>query len=165
MSQAERLERIKIVSVTIDTPHLLTMVQGLFLEYAQSLSFSLCFQNFNEELSTLPGSYAPPSGRIFVAKVDGVCVGCVALHSIGDNQCELKRLYVKREYRHWGLGRLLTNKTIEAARRIGYHRVYLDTINTMVAAIKLYESVGFVKTEPYRENPIPGAVYMVLELR
>ena len=139
-------------------------VRAIFEEYEKWLGFDLCFQNFEEELATLPGDYAPPSGRLYLAVDDGRIAGCVALRRFGPGVCEMKRLYVRSEFRGQGLGRLLATTVIDDARRIGYQRMCLDTLPSMGAAIHLYESFGFVEVEPYRVNPIEGARFMELVL-
>ena len=139
--------------------------RALFLEYAASLSFHLCFQSFDKELEGLPGDYAPPAGRLLLAEHEGKIAGCVALHKIGDGVCEMKRLYVRPEFRGKALGRALAERVIKEARAIGYARMRLDTIvGQMDAAIALYRELGFREVAPYRENPIAGAIYMELKL-
>jgi putative acetyltransferase len=134
-------------------------IRQLFTEYQQSLGFELDFQNFQQELDTLPGAYAPPRGRILTEPG-----GCVALRPLDEQTCEMKRLYVRPEKRGTGLGRRLAQQIIEEARQIGYQRMVLDTLSTMESAIALYRSLGFRETEPYCYNPFPNAVYMELQL-
>lgn len=140
-------------------------VRGLFLEYAQSLGFSLCFQSFDEELKNLPGDYAPPSGRLLLLRHHSRAAGCVALHRLQEKICEMKRLYVRPDARGHGYGRVLVERVISAARRIGYERMRLDTVpSSMKDAVELYQRMGFKEIPAYRLNPIEGALYMELEL-
>lgn len=136
----------------------------LFEEYAESLDFDLCFQDFEKELTELPGAYAQPEGVILLAAVDETIAGCVALRKLGDGICEMKRLYVRPSYRGSGVGRRLAEEVIAEARRIGYRSMRLDTVPTMVEATVLYKSLGFTEVEPYRHNPIDGALYFELKL-
>ena len=137
----------------------------LFEEYAASLNFSLCFQGFDRELAELPGTYAPPRGRLLLAKVDGLSAGCVALRPLGDDVCEMKRLFVRPGFHGQGLGRRLAVAILEEGRAAGYAAIKLDTVPSMAAAQGLYESLGFREIPPYRENPIEGARYLELQLR
>ena len=142
-------------------------VRELFREYAAGLGFDLAFQNFDRELASLPGEYAPPSGRLLLAEDAGRAAGCIALHRFGDGQtCEMKRLYVRPEFRGRAVGRSLVARLIAEAREIGYRRMRLDTIaGEMDAAIALYRSFGFREIPPYRTNPQPGAFFLELDLR
>ncbi len=147
----------------------ITHARGLFLEYAQSLVFSLCFQNFDKELANLPGEYAPPDGRLLLAEYEGQLAGCVALHKLGSEAgsdvCEMKRLYLRPQFRGKGLGRALADRIIAEARIIGYKRMRLDTVEpVMKDAVEMYRKIGFREIAPYCENPIAGALYMELEL-
>ncbi|MCU0395943.1 MAG: GNAT family N-acetyltransferase [Chitinophagaceae bacterium] len=136
----------------------------LFTAYQQELGVDLCFQGFREELENLPAMYGPPHGRLLLAREGAETLGCVALRPKGDSTCEMKRLYVKPESRGTGAGRLLASSIVDAARQLGYERMVLDTLNTLQPAIRLYESLGFTICEPYYHNPLPGVVFMQLEL-
>ena len=148
-----------------ETPAQLEQARELFLEYAESLGFSLCFQHFDKELSGLPGDYAPPDGRLLLAQHDGEPAGCGALHRIDGCAGEMKRLYIRPKFRGRGLGRTLAERILAEAASIGFQRIRLDTVQgTMDDAIGLYRRLGFREIPPYRENPIAGALYMELEL-
>jgi ribosomal protein S18 acetylase RimI-like enzyme len=136
----------------------------LFLEYAKSLDFELCFQDFDKELAELPGSYAPPDGRLYIAKYYNKTAGCIALRKFKDGVCEMKRLYVRPQFRGHNIGKKLVELLIEEARKIGYMKMVLDTVPSMQTAQKLYKSFGFHEIKPYRINPIKGAVFMELVL-
>ncbi len=137
----------------------------LFEEYAASLGFSLCFQNFDQELKNLPGDYAAPDGRLLLAVENDELAGCIALRKLSDGACEMKRLFVRPAYRATGLGRFLVGSLIDEARKLGYTQMRLDTIpGKMDKAIVLYQSIGFVEIEPYCQNPVEGAKFMELKL-
>ena len=142
----------------------LPAVRELFVEYAGSTGLDFCFQNFDQELTELPGRYAPPSGRLLVATTGQQAAGCVALRLLEGNICEMKRLYVRPAYRGQRVGYQLAVAVIEAARGIGYGRMRLDTLASMNTAIGLYESLGFQRIAPYYANPIADAVYLELKL-
>src|SRR5262245_6228372 len=144
----------------------LRLTHPLFREYADSLGVDLCFQNFEKELAELPGDYAPPNGRLLLALRDAELAGCIALRGIGDGVCEMKRLFVRQEFRGKGIGRSLIEAIILEAKEIGYERMRLDTIPPkMNDAIALYRSFGFQEIEPYYNNPVPGAKFMELDLK
>ena len=138
--------------------------RALFREYADSLGFDLSFQDFESELATLPGEYAPPGGQLLLARENEQLAGCVGVRPFAPGTCEMKRLYVRPAFRKCGLGRALAVAAVEAGRRIGYARMCLDTVPWMTEAIALYRSLGFVTIPPYRANPIAGAVFMELAL-
>jgi ribosomal protein S18 acetylase RimI-like enzyme len=163
---------------TTDTPTLtlspptnpedLEALRGLFREYAQQLGVDLCFQNFDDELAQLPGDYALPRGQLLIARVDGAVAGCCALRPLDSsdypNASEMKRLYVRRAFRGFGLGRQLAEATLDAARQAGYACVLLDTLDDMESARALYADLGFVEIPPYYYNPVPGANYLKVDI-
>lgn len=140
----------------------------LFREYADSLGLDLAFQNFDDELAQLPGDYAAPRGALLLAYVDGALAGCCALRPLDNadipNAAEMKRLYVRRAFRGFGLGRQLAETILDAARQAGYASVLLDTLDDMEAARNLYADLGFQSIEPYYHNPIPGAHYLKADI-
>jgi putative acetyltransferase len=148
-----------------ESPAQVAQARELFLEYAHSLGMNLCFQNFEQELSDLPGHYSPPSGRLLLAEYEGQLAGCVALHEWEPGICEMKRLYLRPSFRGKGLGRVLAEAIIAEARNIGYQRMRLDTIEPIMKdAVEMYRKLGFREIAPYRPNPIAGAMYMELQL-
>jgi len=142
----------------------LPLVSQLFREYAGSLDIDLCFQNFEAELASLPGKYAPPEGRLLLAWDANDVVGCVALRPIGAASCEMKRLYIKPQARGQRLGHRLAERICQEAREAGYLRICLDTLPAMTAALQIYRSLGFKQIEPYVFNPVDGALFLGLEL-
>lgn len=146
----------------------LDALRAIFREYAASLNVDLCFQNFERELSSLPGDYATPRGALLMARVDGQVAGCCALRPLDavdyPNACEMKRLYVRPAFRRLGLGRQLAETIMDRARVNGYDHVLLDTLDEMEAARSLYEELGFVEVPPYYHNPIAGAHYLKASL-
>jgi len=151
-----------------DSPALLDATREIFREYAESLAVDLCFQNFDGELAGLPGDYAAPAGTLLLAFADQELAGCVAMRGLSDvdhaNACEMKRLFVRRAFRRFGLGRLLTQALMERAAGAGYSVMLLDTLDEMESARELYASLGFEEVAPYYFNPIPGAHYLKAQL-
>ena len=157
------------VTLTIPSdPQELSAVRTLFQEYADSLGVDLCFQGFEAELADLPGEYGPPRGRLLLAWVGDALAGCCALRPLVTcdypNAGEMKRLYVRKAFRAFGLGRELAEATLDAARQIGYTSVLLDTLNDMEAARALYTDLGFVEIAPYYHNPVPGSHYLKVDI-
>ena len=145
----------------------LVEIRALFLEYEAFLNVDLEFQHFESELSGLPGKYAPPDGALLLAVVEDNAVGCGGLRRFGyarERICEMKRLYVRPEARGRGIGRRLARGLIEEGGRLGYSTMVLDTLDRLETAMILYESLGFIRTKPYYDNPLPGVVYWKLDL-
>jgi len=141
---------------------------AIFQEYGDSLGIDLSFQGFAQELENLPGVYAAPRGTLLLAWVDGDLAGCCALRPLDEadvpNAAEMKRLYVRPAYRRFGLGRLLAEAVLDAARQMGYSSVLLDTLDDMEAARALYEELGFIEIPPYYHNPVAGSHYLRVDL-
>ena len=140
-------------------------IRRLFREYESFLDVDLCFQSFEEELASLPGKYSRPSGDLLIGLDGERIVGCVAIRKLDDGVCEMKRLFVRPEARGKGLGRRLAQEIIKVARELGYSIMRLDTLDKLLEAKRLYENLGFRKTESYYENPLPGVVYLELVLK
>jgi len=170
--------------IAAHTPEHLDSVRALFREYADEIQVDLCFQGFARELAELPGQYAPPLGRLLLARGGDQLAGCVGLRPFDEGRrpeagaapsnrlptgptttCEMKRLYVRPAFRGRGMGRALARAVIDAAREIGYERMRLDTLAHMTAALDLYRALGFGDAPPYRHNPLPGATYLERNLR
>jgi putative acetyltransferase len=152
-------------ALQVESPEQIAAIRELFLEYAQSLGFSLCFQSVDKELAELPGDYAAPEGRLLLATCEAQSAGCVALHKLDHEICEMKRLYVRPEFRGKGLGKILAERIIGEAHQIGYKQLRLDTVEPLMrTAVKMYRTLGFREIAPYRPNPIEGALYMEISL-
>ncbi len=164
MDRAKSSDPITPVLVQGDSAAHVATVRTLFLEYAASLNISLCFQGFENEIAALPGDYSPTRGRLYLAIIGDQPAACIALRPIDPRTCEMKRLYVRPAYRGRGMGRRLAVMLVDEARAIGYTSMRLDTLPVMTEAVGLYESMGFRRIEPYRHNPVPGAIYMELTL-
>lgn len=132
----------------------------LFQQYANSLSFNLCFQGFENELSKLYIQYNKPTGALLLAYEDDAAIGCVGVRYFENDVAELKRMFVLPEYRKLKIGQRLLDEAINAASELGYKKIRLDTLENMQAALKLYHQNDFYEIAPYRHNPIPGAIYM-----
>ena len=154
--------------LTPETPEQLKATRLVFEEYSAQLGIDLGFQNFSEELASLPGDYSAPKGALLLALVDGEIAGCCALRPLNSvdypNACEMKRLYVRRPFRRLGLGRQLVETILDAARMAGYHHLLLDTLSNMESARALYEDLGFEDIPAYYYNPIAGAHYLKVTL-
>jgi putative acetyltransferase len=146
------------------TPPDLERSRVLFQEYAAWLGIDLSFQGFAAELAGLPGAYSPPRGRLLLALSNGKAVGCVALRPLGDSVCEMKRMFVHSDFRGLGVGKALAERVITEARAAGYTRMKLDTLRHMLPAIRLYESLGFVRCAAYYQTPLPDTVFMELRM-
>lgn len=152
--------------ISAHTPERIPAVRELFTEYQRWLGLSLCFQGFDAELAGLPGKYAPPAGRLYLAEHDGAVAGCIALRPMEEEGCcEMKRLFVREAVRGHGIGRLLAERTVADARALGYRTMKLDTLQRMESARSLYASLGFAAVPAYYENPMDEVVYMELALR
>jgi len=141
------------------------LAKQLIEEYAVSLEIDLGFESFDREMAEFPGSYARPEGRLLLAVEEGDPAGVVALRRLSSKVCEMKRLYVRPDFRGRGIGRKLARRVIVEARRIGYARMRLDTLSSLTEAVSLYESLGFKRISQYRFNPHEGVVYMELDLK
>lgn len=146
----------------------LDAVRDLLRDYAAAVGVDLCFQGFDSELATLPGLYAQPRGALIAALVNDDLAGCCAMRPLDTvdypNACEMKRLFVRPQFRKLGLGRLLAEAILDAARQAGYATVLLDTLSDMETARALYHELGFEEIPPYYHNPIPGSHYLKARL-
>jgi carbonic anhydrase len=150
--------------VTVSSGPQVEQVRGLFEEYWTSFGFTPCFQNFGEEVASLPGDYAPPGGRLALARIDGEPAGCAAMRRFDAGRCEAKRLYVRPQFRGCGLGRDLMHWLIAESRAAGYSEMLGDTMPVMAQALEMYRRMGFEQTGPYSSQPTAGAIYLRLKL-
>ena len=137
-------------------------IREIFIEYARALNLDLGYQGFETELAGLPGAYAPPGGLLLIAREGDALAGCAAFRPFKDDSCEMKRLYVRPEFRKTGLGRSLCEQLIEGAKGAGYRSMLLDTLPPMQGAIRLYESLGFVRRSSYYDTPLAETIFMEL---
>jgi len=162
------VDKLPVILRTPSLPHELDAVRTIFREYADSLGIDLHFQNFDAELAQLPGEYAAPRGHLLLAEVDGAIAGCCALRPLDSadypNAAEMKRLYVRKAFRGFGLGRELAEAVLDAARQGGYACVLLDTLDEMESARALYTDLGFEEIPPYYHNPVAGAHYLKADI-
>jgi putative acetyltransferase len=155
----------QVALIQATSPLALAHVRALFIEYVEGLGIDLTFQDFESELASLPGAYVPPQGALLLATYGVEVVGCAAMRPFDGDTCEMKRLYVRPSHRGHGIGRMLAEAAVSAARDAGYAHMRLDSLPWMEAAIALYRGMGFYETPPYRYNPVPGAVYMERSLQ
>ena len=165
---SDTVSRPLIQFITPQSCDQLDATRQIFLEYAKQLGIDLCFQNFEAELAELPGEYGEPGGALLLALVDGEIAGCCGLRALDSvdypNAAEMKRLYVRKAFRGFGLGRQLAEAALDAAHMAGYHCVLLDTLDDMESARALYAELGFVDIPSYYHNPISGAHYLKVDL-
>lgn len=154
--------------ITPKTAAQLQATRQIFEEHAAQLGIDLCFQNFDAELDHLPGDYSAPTGALLLALADGELAGCCAMRPLDSadytDACEMKRLYVRPSFRGLGLGRLLAQAVMDAARMTGYRHLLLDTLSGMESARALYADLGFEEIPPYYHNPLAGAHYLKVYL-
>jgi len=155
----------KMIIKQVQTKTEIEEVRKLFREYEVFWGVDLCFQSFEKELANLPGKYSPPNGDLLIGLNDEKIVGCVAIRRLDNGICEMKRLFVKPETRGTGLGKKLAEEIIVVAHERGYSLMRLDTLYRLTEAMHLYETLGFRKTDPYYDNPLPGVVYWELDLK
>jgi GNAT superfamily N-acetyltransferase len=151
--------------IQAEAPAQIEDVRRLFREYEAWLDVDLCFQSFEDELKNLPGKYAAPTGRLLLAFIGEKIAGCIALRKIDDEICEMKRLYLREEFRGTGLGKRLIEQLIEEAKKIGYRKIRLDTLpGKMPKAVALYKEFGFQPIAAYYDNPHRETLFMEKEL-
>ena len=139
-------------------------VRDLFQEYQKSLGIDLCFQNYDEELKSLPGKYAQPDGRLYLITIEEEIAGCIALRRFDETRCEMKRLYIRPKYRGHHCGQILVDKVIQEAKMIGYEEMVLDTLSSLTSAVSLYKRNGFIEVDSYYDNPLKDVLYFKRKL-
>lgn len=148
-----------------ESPQDIDLARRLMIEYRDSIAVSLCFQNFDGEMAALPGKYAPPGGRILIARdAAGDPAGVIAVRAFKGDICEMKRMFVRPMHRGRGVGKLLVTRLFEEARALGYRRMNLDTEDTMVEAVGLYRAMGFQPIDRYNDDPHPHTLWFSREL-
>ena len=157
------MSETRIIAAT--RPDQIDRARALFREYAVATGYCECFEGFANEVEGLPGQYAPPGGQLLLAEVGGLPAGCVAVRKLNDDRvCEMKRLYVRPEFRGHNLGRRLADAAIVEAHRFGYRTMRLDTLPSMTVARGLYRTLGFRPIPRYNDNPSEGVIYLELGL-
>ena len=151
--------------IVAKSPDHFTAGRGLFKEYAESLDFDLCFQNFDQELNEIDIQYDSPAGGLILVRHAGDFIGCAGIRKFENRIAELKRMYIRPGYRGLGLGKILLEKSIALAKEKGYERVRLDTLQSMVSASQLYRKLGFYAIEPYRFNPSEDVLYFEKQIQ
>ncbi len=150
--------------VHVNNGNHLAEIRQLFREYANSLNVDLSFQNFEEEFANLPAGYLPPDGVLMLARYEHQAAGCVAVRRFDTETCEMKRLYVRPQFRSLKFGVKLAVEALNEAKKLGYKRMVLDSLPSMRKAQSLYLSLGFKEIPAYRYNPQAGSVFMQLDL-
>ena len=157
---------VTLRTLTADDSQAIEQVRQYFRNYAAWLGVDLSYQNFDQEMASLPGTYSVPEGRLFFAEVDGQPAGCVGVRPLPDSEgvCEMKRLYVDPEKRGHGVGNALALAAIKAAKEIGYRKLIIDTLPSMRMAVKLYRELGFTEAPSYYKTPVEGTMFLALDL-
>lgn len=151
--------------IQAETAGQIEQARALFREYEAWFGLDLCFQNFDEEVEGLPGKYARPDGRLFLALAGGNPAGCIALRKLEENVCEMKRLFVREDFQGLGIGKFLIEKLIAEARSMGYTAMRLDTFPPkMGKAVSIYRKYGFYEIPPYYHNPYGETLYMEAQI-
>ena len=161
----ERTAQEELTIVEAATSADFAVGRAMFEEYSRAIDIDLCFQDFAAELDRLSVMYAPPAGALLLARSDSGVAGCAGLRKLRDDICEMKRLYVRPEFRGRGLGRRMAEEIARRARELGYRTLVLDTLGTMEAAQGLYVSMGFKPATSYYVNPLPNVKYFSLDLQ